>query len=337
MPEQYRVGIIGCGKRGRRHAEAYLADRRCEIVALADVARENAEALAEELAPGASVYSDHRQMLSAESLDISSICLWTGLHLPVFRNCAEAGVRAVLCEKPMAPTWGGSLEMGELARRHDVQLTFCHQRRFNPGIQQARQMLRDGIFGELKRMDLFSPRNLLDCGTHTIDLALMFNDEVHARWVMGQIDARQAPESFGIPREYVAVGFIRFDNGVRATLEVGEDRELPTGVRLIGSNGVLEVSWGGGYGQAVVFDDPDWTPREPEEANPLPLVVENNIDCLESGEEPELAVEKALRATEIVFAIFESSRSRARIELPLHSRDSALLTMLEQGEIGPGR
>ncbi len=334
MTEKHKVAIIGCGKRGKQHLSGYLQDERCEITALADVNAEAARALVEEHELDAEVFPDHRQMLGKMSPDVASICLWTGLHLPVLRDCVEAGVRAVFCEKPMAPTWGDSLEMARLVRQAGVQLTFCHQRRFLPGNQQVREWVRDGMFGEIKRIDMFSPHNLLDCGTHSLDQAAMFNDESPARWVMGQIDTRQTPESFGIPREHVAMGYVRWENGVRGVLEVGEDSEKPTGVRIFGTGGFAEVNWSGGLEAAAIYDRPDWTPPQFEKENTMGLAVTNNLDCMESGEEPELSFQKALRAAEIIFAIFESSRTRARIELPLESRDSALLTMLEQGEVG---
>ena len=55
------------------------------------------------------------------------------------------------------------------------------------------------------------------------------------------------------------------------------------------------------------------------------------VECLETGRTPVLAARNALRATEIIFATYESSRLRQRIDLPLKSKDSAFLTMLEEG------
>ena len=55
------------------------------------------------------------------------------------------------------------------------------------------------------------------------------------------------------------------------------------------------------------------------------------------GREPELSGRKALQATDLIFATYESSRRRAKIALPIDVDDSALLTMLDQGVIGAGR
>ncbi|MFW6118732.1 MAG: Gfo/Idh/MocA family protein [Planctomycetota bacterium] len=335
MTKHYRAAVIGCGKRGARHAAAYLEDGRCTVVALADVNEAAARDVAEQQDLDANIFDDYRELLRQEEPDLVSICLWTGLHLPVLRDCAEAGATAVFCEKPMAPTWGESLEMAEIARDAGLQLTLCHQRRFLPGNRKVRQWTQDGLFGDLKRIDMYAPHNLLDCGTHSLDQAFMFNGENPVRWVMGQIDAREAPEHYGIPREHVALGYVRWENGVRGVLEVGEDAEKPTGVRILGTRGYAEVSWNGNVGPTAIYGQPDWAPPDFEKVDSMALAVRNNLDCLESGEEPELSMEKALRAAEVIFAVFESSRSRARIELPLESRDSALLTMLEEGKIGP--
>jgi hypothetical protein len=58
------------------------------------------------------------------------------------------------------------------------------------------------------------------------------------------------------------------------------------------------------------------------------------IDCVKTGREPVLSGRKALQATELIFATYESSRRRAKITLPLDADDSALLTMLERGMVG---
>ena len=114
------------------------------------------------------------------------------------------------------------------------------------------------------------------------------------------------------------------------------------GTRLVGTDGIIEV--GGrdlpplrvlakGYDAWRVPDlDKGVASGEETVASVLDLV-----DCLENGREPELSGRKALRATELIFATYESSRRRAKIELPLEGDDSALLTMLEMGTIGPER
>jgi len=59
------------------------------------------------------------------------------------------------------------------------------------------------------------------------------------------------------------------------------------------------------------------------------------LDALEDGHEPLLSARHALQATELIFASYESSRRRGRVDLPLTIDDSPLLTMLERGDLIP--
>jgi predicted dehydrogenase len=57
------------------------------------------------------------------------------------------------------------------------------------------------------------------------------------------------------------------------------------------------------------------------------------VDALKAGREPEISARRAAQATEVIFATYESSRRRGRVDLPLDIEDSPLLSMLESGEI----
>jgi hypothetical protein len=65
--------------------------------------------------------------------------------------------------------------------------------------------------------------------------------------------------------------------------------------------------------------------------------VHDVVDALISGRESELAARRALQCTEVIFATYESSRRRGRVDLPLKTKDSAFLSMLESGEMKPKR
>ena len=168
----YRVAIIGCGGRGREHAGGLRADARCKVVALCDVKPDAAETLQADFGfADAAFYDDYAVMLREARPDVVAICLWTPLHRAAFEACIDAGIRAILSEKPMTPTWGESQAMSRIAEEAGCQLTFCHQRRFAVGNQLVRRLLAEGRIGKVERMDLYSPRHLLDCGTHTFDQA----------------------------------------------------------------------------------------------------------------------------------------------------------------------
>ncbi len=339
MKKQIKTAFIGCGKRARQHIDAVNNDGRLDVVALADMSHEAAESFNADSGFGAKIYTDYQEMLKVEKPDFIITCLWTPLHLPVFRDCALSGVKAVHSEKPMAPTWGECLEIKQVAEQTQCQLTFCHQRRFAPNNLKLRELLQEGMLGDIERIEMYSPKNLLDCGTHSIDQAMSFNNESPAKWVLGAVDAAEPIEWFNVKAEAFAVGTIVFENGVEGTLRVGNpDQKMGTGVRVNCANGFVEIYWDGQIGRAVKYDDPEWKfPESDENPQDAAMIgtVGNAVDCMLSGKEPELSYHKALRCTEVIFALYESVRRHACVELPVDIVDNPLLTMLEGGQLGP--
>ena len=336
----FKVGMIGCGGRGKSHAAGYAASKDAEIVACADPKRENAEALAEaHKIPETGIYSDYKQMLADVKPDIVSVCTWTGLHTEMIINTAESGVKAIHAEKPMAPTWGESRKLYKACVDNDVMITFCHQRRFGASFAKAKELANDGTIGELHRVEGYCS-NLFDWGTHWFDMFFFYNNDEPAEWVMGQINWEREHSVFAVPVETHGLSYVKWKNGVYGLLATGRDAGGRCANRLIGTKGIIEVSVPEGPELRVMHEGASgWEVPSLEGVVPpggdTTLSVLDLIDCLKTGREPVLSGRKALQATELIFATYESSRKRARIYLPLEIEDSPLISMLEAGMLGP--
>ncbi|MDQ3815162.1 MAG: Gfo/Idh/MocA family oxidoreductase [Armatimonadota bacterium] len=329
-----KVAIIGCGGRGREHAKGYAAWPEAQIVAVADPVPEAARTVAETYGVKAT-YQDYNQMLAEQKPDMVSICTWTGQHHQQVLDAVAAGVRAIHAEKPMAPTWGEAKAMHEAAEKAGVQLTFCHQRRFAAPFAKARELAQSGAIGTLLRLEGFCS-NLFDWGTHWFDMFFFYNNETPATWVMGQIDLAEARTVFGAWVESGGLSYIRFANGVYGLLATGKEHGGGDfSNRIMGSDGLIEVREGreprvrilrgGGSG----WETPSLEAVVPAGGDTV-LSVLDAIECLDTGREPLLSSRKALQATELIFATYESARRRARVTLPLDIEDSPLLDMLAQ-------
>jgi predicted dehydrogenase len=361
---KFRAAIIGTGRpRGREgstgaaisrhHVHAYKANG-CEVVALADIRPENAEAFrAEHDVPGARIFADYKQMLREARPDIVSICTWPHLHAEMAIACAEAGIRAVHCEKPMAPTFGEARRMHEACVRAGTQLTFNHQRRFEEPYVTCKRLIDEGAVGTLVQLQAACP-NLYDWGTHWFDMLFFYNGDVPADWVLGQIHVTHARSVFGVRLEDQGVSYVGYRNGVRGMLITGDyvsDPDAspgPTGRRsvmgaahrVVGTEGTIEVAAPGSRLRLLNASSSGWKEIPvPDDArgidNAVTAAIRDALRCLETREEPVLSSHKAIRTSELIFGTYESARRRARVDLPLEIEDNPLHALLDAGDIVP--
>ena len=102
MAKKYRVAIVGgAGTWGRYYLRTYASHPRCQIVALVDRARDRRQAFADKYGVS-QVFDSVEELLARDVPDIVSAIVPVTQNLPVVRACAEAGVRVVSCEKPLA-------------------------------------------------------------------------------------------------------------------------------------------------------------------------------------------------------------------------------------------
>ncbi len=348
---RYRYAVIGAGRpydtegatgygMSHLHQQGFAKTGRTELVALADVREENARLFLEKYGVEAPIFTNYEEMLAEIKPDLVSIGTWPHLHADMTVAACEAGVKAVHCEKPMATTWGDVKRMKAAADANGTFLTFDHQRRFLDVFQKTQQLVLTGELGELRLIES-ECGNLFDWGTHWLDMMFFFNGDVSAEWVIGQIDLREPSLIFGAPMEQQGVVYWKWKNGVRGIMVTGHEAKLAAMMRLTGTLGTAEISWDAEL-KVSTHKDTGWRVIPTEEG--LHGEVSFDRACAdlikaldEPGYKPLLSIDHAIQHTEVIFAAYESSRWRGRIDLPLQTEDSALAAMLERGDIGPKR
>jgi predicted dehydrogenase len=374
----YDVAIVGTGPdpdqpdtdgfaMGYRHASAYDRLDDCRLAACVDIVRPNAEAFAEQwdLADDV-VYEDAGEMLDEVRPDVVSITVPPFAHADVVTECAESdSVEAIHCEKPMAKTWDDAKRMAAVCEKADVQLTFNHQRRFGRPFRRAKELLEDGTVGSLERVEVGGP-NLYDFGTHLFDLCGFYTDQSPPEWVLCGVDYSEENVQFGAHNENNAIAQWRYENGVSGLASTGDYSLLPAQIRLVGSEGEIDVCVEDGAplryrnGSTKGWKEVDTgldrhhgpQPSLPRAAalkvvEYLPVVsadrfrpptyvdraIEEVIEALSEGRTSELSAENALQSTELIFGAWESARRRERVDLPLDSDGNALEEMVDAGEV----
>lgn len=331
--EKVRVGVIGCGGRGHAHGLGYSQSPRAELVACADRHLPAAEIMAAQFG-FARAYADYREMLDKERLDVVSMCLWPSLHCPTVLDCVQASQppRLINAEKPMSPTFGEAVRMHEACTAAGIALTFSHQRRFGRTFRLGRDLIDEGEIGTLQRMEM-NCSNLFDWGTHWFDLMLFYNHDLDPDWLMGQIDLADDRLVFGARIETAGLAYIKWPNNVSGLLTTGEGTAAPADIRVVGSKGMIDITHGK---VRLLKAGADWQ-DVPLRLPPVPgddttRYLVDAIDCLLEGRTSTLCSANALRATQLIFASYESARARKRVVLPLKTEDSALITMIQRGE-----
>ncbi len=97
--DRIRLGLIGCGDRGRHVLSLFLRDKTVQCTALVDIWQENI-AKSTKLAPDARALTDYRKLLDEKDLDAVLIATPDHWHAPIALAALESG-RDVYVEKPL--------------------------------------------------------------------------------------------------------------------------------------------------------------------------------------------------------------------------------------------
>ena len=250
MEKIIRVGIIGCGGIANgKHMKSLQKVENCEMVAFCDIILERAEKAAADFGtPDAKVYTDYKELLRDESIDVVHVCTPNRSHSFITVDALEAG-KHVMCEKPMAINSTEAKKMLDTAKRTGKKLTIGYQSRFRNDAQYMKQEALDGTFGDIYYAKATALRRravpiwgvflneyeqgggpLIDIGTHALDLTLWIMDNYKPKYCVGTVyhklnkDTEQGnmwgnwdPEKFTV--EDSAFGFVVMENGATIVLE----------------------------------------------------------------------------------------------------------------------
>jgi predicted dehydrogenase len=149
------VGIIGVGMAFERlHYPAYQAlSDRYEIAALCDLDKQKCRNWQKQLnLQESDLYTDFREMLQRNDLDIADIMVPIELNFEVTQAVAKAWAnkhRAIICEKPLAPTLNQALEARNLARDYNLPIMIAENYRHNQEISIIKDLIHNKRIGEI--------------------------------------------------------------------------------------------------------------------------------------------------------------------------------------------
>ena len=145
------AAVIGVGAMGKNHARIYFDIDNINLLAVADTDEKKAKNIAKKY--GCKAYTDYKEMLSNESLDIVSVAVPTQMHKEVAFDAIKKGIN-VLIEKPIAPSVKEGKEIIDFAEGKNVKLMIGHIERFNPAIIELKRRLAENELGKVFKIDI---------------------------------------------------------------------------------------------------------------------------------------------------------------------------------------
>lgn len=260
------IALIGCGRISKNHIIALSNNTdKAQVIALCDIDVSKAILRKDEYMKltgntNVHVYSDYKEMIKKESIDIVGIATESGYHYEQTKYCLNNNI-SVLVEKPMALRKNHAEEMIKLAKNKKLNLGVCFQNRFNPPIQELRKAIESGRFGKIYSVsaNIYWNRGIQYYkqapwrGTYALDGGALMNQCIHnidlLQWTVGSKVKRLNAMINNFSHNYLEVedyGSIQlqFENGVIGNIQgtvTVHPKNYKENIIVLGEKGTVEI------------------------------------------------------------------------------------------------
>ncbi len=254
-----RYGLFGIGRCGCVHGEILLGQGQ-RIVALGDESPEALGAAARRLGlPEAAQFTDPATMARRGGMDAVVISSHTKDHARHAAPFIHAGIPVYL-EKPLTADLNEAFSfVRQIGGRRNI-LQIGLQRRFDPALVYARQLLDQKLIGEIREIrsvlrDQYPPPPTYSSRGLIIDMGIHIADEAH--WLTGEFPSRVWAKMF-LAKNYQSpideggntahVGFLT-PSGIVGRLDLSRTHSAGYNneTSIIGDHGVLHIGRFCGY------------------------------------------------------------------------------------------
>ena len=347
-----RAAIIGCGptgpSRGGGHSISYAhgwAMRNMgdpcaiQLVAAASRSEKNLQDFTAEF-PGIQGYQDYRAMLTKERPDFVSICAFPPDREAMVQAALEAGAKAIWVEKPFAISMGAAQRMLQAAQAHGARLFVNFQRRYGKPFEWVKEAVASGRIGNLIGAQVTQPGNqLINFGPHLIDAAFNIMNVPGERQPIRVLAAVEWSETLyqGVATEEQLAGTVHFNDGTRMAIEAGAqtckrapilrfDGEYGFAELLLspltGEAGIARGQFRGESSVSVLETDENFHHGSVDKNLYVDRALRDILGTIANGGPCRLDAATVLPGLEILLGLFESSRQRKMLDLPLTQPES---------------
>jgi phthalate 4,5-cis-dihydrodiol dehydrogenase len=318
-----RIGIIGAGAFGAKHAQAIASVDGVKVVASS---RRNSAALTEYTNRfGGRGYTDYHDLLNDNEVDAVVVATPHQTHTSVVEAAANAG-KHILLEKPMALTLGECDRILHWAKEAGIKLMLGHTGHFIPAMQSAKKLLESGEMGEVvygvatKSKQWMNPDRREWHLDRTCGGGMWMTIGVHAldqlTWLVGapveKVSAQMQTRFHDQKADDTGMAFLRYADGATGTaVAIGFQTGVFTFVtELTCTKGMLKIDNGRGV---FIGKDEQWqlvpgSTRENWMAAALANEWQAFANAIEHDSETAVTGEFGRHIMAVAFASEESSR-----------------------------
>lgn len=152
--EKVRIGIIGIGNMGAKHAEKIVAGE-CEnavLTAVADIDSSRREWAESKFGASVEIFEDGDSLLKSDNIDAVIVAVPHYDHPYFVMEAIKSGLH-VMCEKPAGVYTKAVREMNEFAKEHNRVFAMMFNQRTNCVYRKMKEMIDSGEIGEIKRVN----------------------------------------------------------------------------------------------------------------------------------------------------------------------------------------
>jgi predicted dehydrogenase len=156
--ERLNIGLIGTGGRCRHLMQALAKIPNTRMTALCDVYEPHLEQAQKLADPAAATFRDYHQLLARKDVHAVLIASPDHWHVPMTVDAVAAG-KDVYVEKPLTHALAEGRTVLEAHAKHKRVVQIGTQQRSMPHIRRARELVQQGLLGEVHKVHLTWNRN----------------------------------------------------------------------------------------------------------------------------------------------------------------------------------
>ena len=331
--------MVGAGFFAAFQAEAWKRIAGIELAAVADPLPGRAAAFAAEFGIPRT-YSDAEAMFCAEHADFADIVTRPDSHRDLCALAAQH-CRAVICQKPMAPTEAECQAMVRDCARRNVRLLIHENWRWQPWYREARRLIAQGRLGRVFHLG-FRMRTGDGRGAapyrvqpyfREMPRLLLYETVVHFldtfRFLAGDLESifcQTSRINSAIQGEDYALLQISFASGAKGIIDANRisgaaPPEVAFGeFRIEGDEAMIRIAPDGNlfvtdYGTAEVLH-PIGIPSQGYKGDSVHALQQHFAACLRSGEAAESEGADYLKIVRAVEACYRSAETGLPVRIP---------------------